>query len=166
VSELDRVAADLEMALKITVNAKVQRPGACNAAGTLLVHRDVAPAFLPRAAERLRADGVELRVDRAGLDLLGEVDSIDAALAHIARHGSGHSEAIVTGSPTAATRFQEEVDAAAVDVDASTRFTDGGESGLGAEIGVSTQKLHARGPIGLAELTTYTYLVTGSGHVR
>ena len=185
-------AADLEMALKISVNAKVQRPGVCNAAETLLVHRDVAPAFLPRAAERLRADGVELRVDRAGLDLLGDagaglaeateadyqteflalvmavrvVESIDEALAHVARYGSGHSEAIVTGSLGAATRFRDEVDAAAVYLNASTRFTDGGELGLGAEIGISTQKLHARGPIGLVELTTYTYLVTGRGHVR
>jgi glutamate-5-semialdehyde dehydrogenase len=185
-------AADLDMALAIAVNAKVQRPGVCNAAETLLVHRDVAPAFLPRAAERLRADGVELRVDGAGLDILGKkgaglaeategdyeteflalvmavrvVDSIDEALAHVARYGSGHSEAIVTGSLAAAARFQDEVDAAAVYVNASTRFTDGGEFGLGAEIGISTQKLHARGPIGLEELTTYTYLVTGRGHVR
>ena len=94
------------------------------------------------------------------------VESIDEALAHVARHGSGHSEAIVTGSLSAATRFQDEVDAAAVYVNASTRFTDGAEFGMGAEIGISTQKLHARGPIGLAELTTYTYLVTGRGHVR
>lgn len=185
-------AADLDMAAAIAINAKVQRPGVCNAAETLLVHRDVAPAFLPRVAERLRAEGVDLRVDRTGLDLLGEagaglaeateadyetefldlvmavvvVESIDEALAHVARYGSGHSEAIVTGSLAAAARFQEEVDAAAVYVNASTRFTDGGELGMGAEIGISTQKLHARGPIGLADLTTSTYLVTGSGHVR
>ncbi|HSI31234.1 MAG TPA: glutamate-5-semialdehyde dehydrogenase [Miltoncostaeaceae bacterium] len=185
-------AADLDMAEAIAVNAKVQRPGVCNAAETLLVHREVAPAFLPRAAERLRAEGVDLRVDRSGLDLLGDagaglaeatqadyateflalamavrvVESLDEALAHVARHGSGHSEAIVTGSLSAATRFQDEVDAAAVYVNASTRFTDGAEFGMGAEIGISTQKLHARGPIGLAELTTYTYLVTGRGHVR
>jgi len=185
-------SADLAMAERIIVNAKVQRPGVCNAAETLLVHRAVAPAVLPRVAARLGALGVELRVDRAGLDLLGDagaglaeatdadydteflalvlavrvVDSIDQALEHIERHGSGHSEAIVTGSLDAATRFQAEVDAAAVYVNASTRFTDGAELGMGAEIGISTQKLHARGPIGLQELTTYTYLVTGRGHVR
>jgi len=184
--------ADLDMAQKITVNAKVQRPGVCNAAETLLVHRDAAAAFLPAAVARLRSEGVELRIDRAGLDLLGDaaegiaeatdadydteflaltmavrvVDSLDEALAHIARHGSGHSEAIVTGSLDAARAFQGSVDAAAVYVNASTRFTDGGEFGMGAEIGISTQKLHARGPIGLQELTTYTYLVTGRGHLR
>jgi glutamate-5-semialdehyde dehydrogenase len=183
---------DLDMAQKIIVNAKVQRPGVCNAAETLLVHRDAAAAFLPSAVARLRAEGVELRVDRAGLDVLGEagegiaeateadygteflgltlavrvVDSLDEALEHIARHGSGHSEAIVTGSLDAARTFQASVDAAAVYVNASTRFTDGGEFGMGAEIGISTQKLHARGPIGLEELTTYTYLVTGHGHLR
>lgn len=184
--------ADVDMALKITVNAKVQRPGVCNAAETLLVHRDAAPAFLPAAVARLRAEGVELRIDRAGLDVLGDaaegiaeateadfgteflgltlavrvVGSLDEALEHIARHGSGHSEAIVTGSLDAARTFQDAVDAAAVYVNASTRFTDGGEFGMGAEIGISTQKLHARGPIGLSELTTYTYLVTGHGHLR
>jgi glutamate-5-semialdehyde dehydrogenase len=184
--------ADLDMALKITVNAKVQRPGVCNAAETLLVHADAAAAFLPSAVARLQAEGVELRIDRAGLDLLGDaaegiaeateadygtefldltlavrvVASLDEALDHIARHGSGHSEAIVTASLDAARTFQASVDAAAVYVNASTRFTDGGEFGMGAEIGISTQKLHARGPIGLAELTTYTYLVTGHGHLR
>jgi glutamate-5-semialdehyde dehydrogenase len=184
--------ADLDMALKITVNAKVQRPGVCNAAETLLVHRDAAAAFLPSAVARLRSEGVELRVDRAGLDVLGDaaggiaeateadygteflgltlavrvVDSLDEALEHIDRHGSGHSEAIVTSSLDAARTFQASVDAAAVYVNASTRFTDGGEFGMGAEIGISTQKLHARGPIGLHELTTYTYLVTGRGHLR
>jgi glutamate-5-semialdehyde dehydrogenase len=184
--------ADPEMAVKIAVNAKVQRPGVCNAAETLLVHRDAAPAILPLAVERLRASGVELRVDRAGLDLLGEaaeglgeateqdydteyldlvmavrvVAGLDEAIDHIGRHGSGHSEAIVTESLAAAREFQERVDAAVVYVNASTRFTDGGEFGMGAEIGISTQKLHARGPIGLAELTSYTYLVTGHGHLR
>jgi glutamate-5-semialdehyde dehydrogenase len=184
--------ADLDMAQKIIVNAKVQRPGVCNAAETLLVHRDAAAAFLPSAVARLRAEGVDLRVDRAGLDVLGEagegieeatdadygteflgltlavrvVESLDEALEHIARHGSGHSEAIVTASLEAARTFQASVDAAAVYVNASTRFTDGGEFGMGAEIGISTQKLHARGPIGLEELTTYTYLVTGHGHLR
>jgi len=184
--------ADLDMALKITVNAKVQRPGVCNAAETLLVHRAAAAAFLPSAVARLRSEGVELRVDRTGLDVLGDaakgiaeatdvdygteflgltlavrvVDSLDVALEHISRHGSGHSEAIVTSSLDAARTFQASVDAAAVYVNASTRFTDGGEFGMGAEIGISTQKLHARGPIGLHELTTYTYLVTGHGHLR
>jgi glutamate-5-semialdehyde dehydrogenase len=184
--------ADPEMAVKIAVNAKVQRPGVCNAAETLLVHRDAARVVLPLAVERLRASGVELRVDRAGIGLLGEagaelaeateedydteyldlvmavrvVADLEEALAHIARHGSGHSEAIVTSSLDAAREFQERVDAAVVYVNASTRFTDGGEFGMGAEIGISTQKLHARGPIGLAELTTYTYLVTGHGQLR
>ena len=184
--------ADLDMALKITVNAKVQRPGVCNAAETLLVHRAAAAAFLPSAVARLRSEGVELRVDRTGLDVLGDaakgiaeatdvdygteflgltlavrvVDSLDEALEHISRHGSGHSEAIVTSSLDAARTFQASVDAAAVYVNASTGFTDGGEFGMGAEIGISTQKLHARGPIGLHELTTYTYLVTGHGHLR
>jgi glutamate-5-semialdehyde dehydrogenase len=184
--------ADPDMALKIAVNAKVQRPGVCNAAETLLVHRDAAPSFLPTVAARLRAEGVELRMDRAGRDLLGDaadgiaeateadyateflglvmavrvVESLDEAIEHIARHGSGHSEAIVTSSLEAARTFQGSVDAAAVYVNASTRFTDGGEFGMGAEIGISTQKLHARGPIGLHELTSYTYLVTGHGHLR
>jgi len=184
--------ADPEMAVRIAVNAKVQRPGVCNAAETLLVHRDAAAAVLPPAVERLRAAGVELRVDRAGLDLLGDaaeglaeatdadyatefldlvlavrvVASLEEAVEHIARFGSGHSEAIVTDSVAAAGEFQDAVDAAVVYVNASTRFTDGGEFGMGAEIGISTQKLHARGPIGLSELTSYTYLVTGHGHLR
>jgi glutamate-5-semialdehyde dehydrogenase len=184
--------ADPEMAARITVNAKVQRPGVCNAAETLLVHADAASVVLPLVVERLAAQGVTLRVDRAGLDLLGEagadlseateldyatefldltmavrvVASLAQATEHIARHGSGHSEAIVTTTLAAAREFQETVDAAVVYVNASTRFTDGGEFGMGAEIGISTQKLHARGPIGLAELTTYTYLVNGDGHLR
>jgi len=184
--------ADPEMAVKVVVNAKVQRPGVCNAAETLLVHRDAAPGILPAVVERLTASGVELRVDRAGLDILGEqaeglaevtdhdyatefldlimavrvVDSLPQALEHIARYGSGHSEAIVTSSLASSREFQAGVDAAVVYVNASTRFTDGGEFGMGAEIGISTQKLHARGPIGLSELTTYTYHVTGDGHLR
>jgi glutamate-5-semialdehyde dehydrogenase len=184
--------ADADMAVKIVVNAKVQRPGVCNAAETLLVHRDAAPRVLPEAAARLVAAGVELRLDRAGREIVGDavegaaeatdldyateyldlimavrvVDSLDQALEHIARYGSGHSEAIVTDSIEAAREFQAGVDAAVVYVNASTRFTDGGEFGMGAEIGISTQKLHARGPIGLRELTTYTYLVTGHGHLR
>ena len=184
--------ADPEMAAKITVNAKVQRPGVCNAAETLLIHKDAAPVVLPLVADRLYANGVALRVNRAGLDILGDagaelaeateldysteyldlimavrvVDSLQEAIDHIARHGSGHSEAIVTSTIAAAREFQESVDAAVVYVNASTRFTDGGQFGMGAEIGISTQKLHARGPIGLAELTTYTYLVNGDGHLR
>lgn len=184
--------ADPEMAAKITVNSKVQRPGVCNAAETLLVHADAAPTVLPLIADRLAGQGVSLRVNRAGLDILGDagkdlteateldyatefldlimavrvVDSLQEAVEHIARHGSGHSEAIVTTTIDAAREFQESVDAAVVYVNASTRFTDGGQFGMGAEIGISTQKLHARGPIGLAELTTYTYLVQGDGHLR
>jgi glutamate-5-semialdehyde dehydrogenase len=181
-------SADLEMAERIVLNAKVQRPGVCNAAETLLVHEAVAEAFLPRALPALAAAGVELRgcertrarfpqalpateADWATeyLDLklaVRVVASLDDALEHIARYGTGHSEAIVTGSRGAARRFQDEVDAAAVFVNASTRFTDGFEFGFGAEIGISTQKLHARGPMGLSELVTYKYLVEGNGQVR
>jgi len=180
-------AADLDMAVDIVANAKVHRPSVCNAAETLLVHRDVADAFLPRVAERLTADGVVLRGDEATravipaepasaedwdteyLDLtlaVGVVDGLDDALAHIARHGTLHTEAIVTQDRAAARRFTSEVDAAAVMVNASTRFTDGGEFGFGAEIGISTQKLHARGPMGLAELVTTKYIVEGDGQVR
>jgi glutamate-5-semialdehyde dehydrogenase len=184
--------ADVEMALKIAVNAKVPRPGVCSAAETLLVHRDAAQGFLPRAVEALRGHGVELRVCGEGRALLGEraadlreatdedyateflsltlavrvVDSLDAAIEHVNRFGSGHSEAIVTGSLASANEFQQAVDAACVYVNASTRFTDGAEFGMGAEIGTSTQKIHARGPIGLTELTTIKYLVTGQGQVR
>ena len=184
--------ADPDMAVKIVVNAKVQRPGVCNAAETLLVHRDAAARILPEAAARLAAAGVALRIDRAGMEIVGDalegmseatdldyateyldlvmavrvVDSLEQAVEHIARFGSGHSEAIVTDSLEASREFQARVDAAVVYVNASTRFTDGGEFGMGAEIGISTQKLHARGPIGLRELTTYTYLVTGHGHLR
>ncbi len=179
-------AADLDMAEAIICNAKVQRPSVCNAAETLLVHRDVADAFLPRAAAALA--GVELVGDsraqvlvpamgaateedweREFLDLklaVGVVDDIDAAIAHIATYGSGHSEAIVTGDLAAATRFTREVDAAAVLVNASTRFVDGEEFGFGAEIGISTQKLHARGPMGLEQLTTLKFVVHGDGHTR
>ncbi len=185
-------AADLDKALAITVNAKTQRPGVCNAAETLLVHADAAPAFIPRALGALAAAGVELRVDArtralagaAGPGLadareedwdteflalimaVGIVDSPEAAIAHVNAHGSGHSEAIVTEDLGAALAFERGVDAACVYVNASTRFTDGGEFGMGAEIGNSTQKLHARGPIGLRELCTYRYVVTGDGHVR
>ena len=180
------VDADLHMACRIIVNAKTQRPSVCNAAETLLVHRSVAAEFLPEAARAL--EGVELVGDDAArailpqvgvateadwadefLDLklaVGVVDSIDDAIAHIARYGSGHSEAIVTRSLAAADRFTREVDAAAVVVNASTRFVDGEEFGFGAEIGISTQKLHARGPMGLRELTTAKYLVRGEGQTR
>jgi glutamate-5-semialdehyde dehydrogenase len=178
--------ADLEMALAIVHNAKTQRPSVCNAAESLLVHADVADAFLPRAAEVL--EGVELVGDPAAcalvpgmapateedfasefLDLklsVAVVPSLDAAVDHIARYGSGHTEAIVTRSLEAAQRFTREVDAAAVVVNASTRFTDGEEFGFGAEIGISTQKLHARGPMGLRELTTAKYLIEGEGQIR
>jgi glutamate-5-semialdehyde dehydrogenase len=183
-------SADLDAATAIIVNAKVQKPSVCNAAETLLVHADVAAAFLPGALSRLAAAGVELRGDERTRELagatavgvagesdwateflapvlaVGVVDSIDDAIDHIGRHGSGHSEAIVTRDTRAARRFQLDVDAACVYVNASTRFTDGGEFGMGAEIGNSTQKLHARGPIGMRELCTTKYLIEGDGHVR
>ena len=179
-------SADLEMAAAIIANAKTQRPSVCNAAESLLVHRDVAEAFLPLAAERLA--GVALVADPAARALLPGaaeatdadwatefldltlavkvVDGLDDAIAHIARYGSGHSEAIVTRDLAAADRFTREVDAAAVLVNASTRFVDGEEFGFGAEIGISTQKLHARGPMGLRELTTAKYVVRGEGQTR
>jgi glutamate-5-semialdehyde dehydrogenase len=179
-------SADLDMALSIVVNAKTQRPGVCNAAESLVVHRDVAAVFLPRIAEAL--SGVTLLGDEATRAILpgigaateedfvteflgttlsvATVDDLDAALDHISRYGSGHSEAIVTRDIAAAGRFTTEIDAAAVVVNASTRFVDGGELGLGAEIGISTQKLHARGPMGLRELTSIRYVVTGTGQVR
>ncbi len=179
-------AADLAMAEAIVLNAKTQRPGVCNAAETLLVHRAVAAEFLPRVARTL--EGVALLGDdrtravlpEAGVatdddfaaEFLGPtlsvavVDDLGGAIDHIARFGSGHSEAIVTGDLAAATRFTTEVDAAAVVVNASTRFVDGEELGLGAEIGISTQKLHARGPMGLRELTSVKYVVSGNGQVR
>jgi len=178
--------ADLDIAIDVIVNAKMQRPSVCNAAETLLVHRSVAGEFLPRAAAAL--DGVELRADQHALALLagavpataedwstefldltlavGVVESIDEAIDHIARHSSGHSEAIITRSLEAADRFTTEVDAAAVLVNASTRFVDGEEFGFGAEIGISTQKLHARGPMGLRELTTAKFVVRGQGQIR
>jgi glutamate-5-semialdehyde dehydrogenase len=181
-------SADLEAAEAIAVNAKVQRPGTCNSAETLLVHADVADEFLPRVGAALRERGVELRGDERARALLPGaaeateadwaeeflalvlavrvVDSHEQAIEHVNRYGSGHSEAIVTGSAGAARAFQLGVDAACVYVNASTRFTDGGEFGMGAEIGNSTQKLHARGPIGLRELCTFKYLVEGDGQVR
>jgi glutamate-5-semialdehyde dehydrogenase len=179
-------AADLDMAAAIIVNAKTQRPSVCNAAETLLVHRSVAAQFLPKVAPQL--DGVELVGDDAARSLLPGataatdddwakefldlklavrvVDSLDEAIEHVTRYGTGHSEAIVTTDLEAADRFTREVDAAAVLVNASTRFVDGEEFGFGAEIGISTQKLHARGPMGLAQLTTAKFVVRGTGQVR
>ena len=180
--------ADLEMARRIVVNGKTQRPGVCNAVETLLVHEAEAAALLPGLAAELEAAGVELRGCERTRELVPSampateadwetefldlvlavrvVPSIDAALEHIATYGTRHSEAIVTRSLESAERFRREVDAAAVFVNASTRFNDGYEFGFGAEIGISTQKLHARGPMGLAELVTYKYVVEGSGEVR
>jgi glutamate-5-semialdehyde dehydrogenase len=182
--------ADLDDAVAITVNAKVQRPGVCNAAETLLVHAGAAPEFLPRVLSELASHGVELRVDgrtralATGLELADAtdedwateyhdlilavkvVDSAGEAIDHVNEWGSGHSEAIVTGSAESARAFTTGVDAACVYLNASTRFTDGGVFGMGAEIGNSTQKLHARGPIGVRELTSYKFVAEGSGHVR
>jgi glutamate-5-semialdehyde dehydrogenase len=180
--------ADLDAAKAIVLNAKVQRPSVCNAAESLLVHADVAGAFLPRVLAALAAAGVTVHGDprvRAysdavvpataddfateylSLDIsVAVVDSLDGAVAHIARYGSGHSEAIVTDSAAAVREFTARVDSAAVLVNASTRFVDGGEFGFGAEIGISTQKLHARGPMGLTELVTTKYIVEGDGQVR
>jgi glutamate-5-semialdehyde dehydrogenase len=181
-------AADVDMAVDIIVNAKVSRPSVCNAAETLLVHQGISDAFLPKAVRALKDHGVTLHADERAaafdadavpateedwaaeylsLDLaVGVVNDLDAAIAHIRRWSSGHTEAIVTRDQEAARRFVRGVDSAAVMVNASTRFTDGGEFGFGAEIGISTQKLHARGPMGLAELTSTTYVVTGDGHTR
>jgi glutamate-5-semialdehyde dehydrogenase len=185
-------SAEPEMATDIAYNSKVQRPGVCNAAETLLVHSEVAPKVLPELFQRLRDAGVELVVDGrtralagADGDSLGEagdedwdteylglkmavktVDSLEEAIDHVNRHGTGHSEAIVTGDDGAAEAFTGGVDAACVYVNASTRFTDGGEFGMGAEMGNSTQKLHARGPIALRELTTSKYVVRGTGQIR
>jgi glutamate-5-semialdehyde dehydrogenase len=187
------LGADLAMAQAIVLNAKTQRPGVCNAAETLLVHRGLAGEFVPRVVAALTEAGVVVRADADSLALaasaggalvepaseedwdteylapviaLGLVDSVEAAIEHVASHGSGHSEAIVTRDTASARAFQLGVDAACVYVNASTRFTDGGEFGMGAEIGNSTQKLHARGPIGLRELCTFKYLIEGDGHVR
>ena len=187
-------AADLDMALDIVENAKTSRPSVCNAAEVCLVHRDAAPAFLPRLYDRLVKQReekglapVQLRLDEAAAVLIpgapagpedfdtefldyilavAVVDSLEAATAHIARHSTGHSEAIVTADEAAAAAFTRRVDSAAVYVNASTRFTDGGEFGLGCEMGISTQKLHARGPMGLERLTSYKYIILGSGQIR
>lgn len=182
-------SADLEMAVDIADNGKTQRPSVCNAIENLLVHKDCADKFLPMIAERFKAHSVKIYGCDRTIAILGEgiekateqeyatefldyvisvkvVDDIDEAVAHIAKYGTKHSECIVTESLANAEKFQRYVDAAAVYVNASTRFTDGGEFGLGAEIGISTQKLHARGPMGLRELTTVKYLINGNGQIR
>ena len=179
--------ADVDMALAIVLNAKTDRTGVCNAAESLLVHAGVADEFLPKAVHALQEAGVTIHGDAAfaaydgvvpvtdddhgreflSLDISAAVvPDLDAALEHIRRYSTGHSEAIVSGDQAAVRRFVAEVDAAAILVNASTRFTDGGEFGFGAEIGISTQKLHARGPMGLTEMTSTKYVVTGNGHTR
>ncbi len=181
--------ADLDKALTIIENAKTSRPSVCNAAEVCLVHKDIAASFLPMLKARLteRERPVELRLDARAASIVGGtpagerdfdtefldyvlavgiVDDVQAAIAHIAAHSTGHSEAIVTENAAAAAAFTAAVDSAAVYVNASTRFTDGGEFGLGCEIGISTQKLHARGPMGLRELTTYKYIIRGNGQIR
>ena len=186
-------SANLDQAASVVHNAKVRRPYICNALDTLLVHSAVAAESLPRIARDLTASGVELHCDLRALSILGPeapgravpaqeddwgkeflsltaavkvVDSLDDALEHIETFGSGHSEAIITEDYSAAMRFLDEVDAAAVYVNASTQFTDGGQFGLGAEVGISTQKFHARGPMGLRELTSYKWVIMGNGHIR
>ncbi len=187
-------SADIDMAVAIANNAKVSRPYVCNALDTLLVDSTIAPAFLPKVAAKLAESEVELRCDARALSILGPasgsavvvpstdddwgmeflsmtaavkiVDSLDEALAHIERYTSGHTEAIVTEDYAAASRFQDEVDASVVMVNASTRFNDGGQFGMGAEVGISTDKFHARGPLGLNELTSYKWTVQGSGQIR
>ncbi|MDX6310685.1 MAG: glutamate-5-semialdehyde dehydrogenase, partial [Streptomyces sp.] len=186
--------ADLDMAVEVLINSKAQRPSVCNAAETLLVHQDIADAFLPRALDALAEAGVTVHGDERVLAMAEKsgtkakvvaattddweteylsydiaaavVHSLDAAVAHIRLWSSGHTEAIVTSSQPAARRFTQLVDSAAVAVNASTRFTDGSQFGFGAEIGISTQKLHARGPMGLPELTSTKFIVTGDGHIR
>ena len=187
-------SADLDMAVRLIVNAKTSRPSVCNAEEVCLVHRDVAEAFLPRlkaalvdARESAGLTPVELRLDAAAAEIIpgttaverdfdtefldyilavAVVDDLDAAIAHIQRHSTHHSDCIVTEDAAAADRFVDEIDSAAVYVNVSTRFTDGGEFGLGCEMGISTQKLHARGPMGLDELSTYKYIITGNGQIR
>lgn len=181
-------AADLDMALKIAENAKCQRPSVCNAMETLLVHQSIAKEFLPRIDSVFAKYNVEVRGDETALQIMPNwhlaksedwdteyldyiisvkvVADLDQAIQHIGQHGSGHSEAIVTDDPAAQTKFTKQVDASAVFVNSSTRFNDGGEFGMGAEMGISTDKLHARGPVGLEELTTYKYIVLGNGQIR
>jgi glutamate-5-semialdehyde dehydrogenase len=185
--------ADVEKAVAIAYNAKVQRPTVCNALDTLLVHSGVAPKYLPRIAKEWARAGVEMHCDRRALSILGPseafklkpatqedwgmeflsltaavkvVDSLEEALEHIERYGSGHSEAIITEDYSKAMRFLDDVDAAVVYVNASTRFTDGGQFGLGAEVAISTNKMHARGPMGLREMTSYKWTVLGTGQIR
>ena len=186
--------ADLNMAVKIIENAKTSRPSVCNAEEVCLVHRDIAKEFLPKLkaalVDKRREAGlvpVELRLDEAAAEIIpgtaateldfdtefldyilavAVVDDLDAAIAHVQHHSTHHSDCIVTENQAAADRFVDEVDSAAVYVNVSTRFTDGGEFGLGCEMGISTQKLHARGPMGLDELSTYKYVITGSGQIR
>jgi glutamate-5-semialdehyde dehydrogenase len=189
---VDRTA-DIKKAVAIVFNAKVQKPSVCNALDTILVHKDIADNFLPRAAAELAKANVELHCDEASMAILKAkkdlklkaaveedwgkeflaliaavkvVGSLDEALEHIAKYGSGHSEAIITEDYTSGMRFLNEVDAACVFVNASTRFTDGSQFGLGAEVGISTQKMHARGPLGLKELTSYKWIIFGNGQVR
>jgi glutamate-5-semialdehyde dehydrogenase len=186
-------SADIDKAVAIAYNAKVQRPTVCNALDSLLVHAEIAESYLPKIAAEFAKAGVEMHCDETALSILRAnsnlklvpatsedwgkeflslvvaikvVPSLDEALNHIERYSSGHSEAIITEDYTAAMRFLNEVDAACVYVNASTRFTDGSQFGLGAELGISTQKMHARGPIGLKELTSYKWLIFGSGQVR
>ncbi len=187
-------SADLDAVLDLIHNAKTQRPSVCNALDTVLVHQNVADDFLPRVVDYLQKDGVTFRADKAALDVLANdelppsvtpagpedfdtewlslilglkvVTGLDEAIAHIEQHGTAHSDGILTRSETNATRFVAEVDSAAVYVNASTRFTDGGQLGLGAEVAISTQRLHARGPMALRELTTYKWIIIGENHVR
>lgn len=181
-------SADLEKSIDVVINAKVQRPGTCNAAEKLLVHKDIAQEFVPKIYNALREHGVEVRGCQKSIDIVNEikpasekdwgteyldliiaikvVNSIDEAIEHINRYSTNHSEAILTENYTNAKKFTESIDSAAVYVNASTRFTDGGQFGFGGEIGISTQRLHARGPVGLKELTTYKYVVLGDYHVR
>jgi len=181
-------SADLEASVAITVNSKCQRPGVCNAAESLLVHADIAETIFPRVAEALTEQGVELRCCPKSMELFNAaklateedyrteysakimsvkiVSDIDEAIGHIHKYGSGHTESIVATELAATEKFTTEVDSAAVIVNASTRFNDGGEFGLGAEIGISTDKFHARGPCGLVELTSYKYIAHGAGQIR
>ncbi len=181
-------SADIEKAVNIIVNAKAQRPGVCNAAETMLVHKSIAAEFLPKAIKALREKGIEIRGDKAVKAIVSDVvdaseedwateyldyilavkvvNNVDEAIEHITKYSTGHSECIVSESYTNTQRFLQEIDSAAVYVNASTRFTDGNEFGFGAEIGISTQKLHARGPMGLKELTTTKYIIYGNGQIR
>jgi glutamate-5-semialdehyde dehydrogenase len=185
--------ADIQKAVAIVYNAKVQRPTVCNALDSVLIHKDIAAQFLPLMGEELNKSAVEMHCDERSLVILSKnpklklkkavaedwgkeflaliaaikvVDSLDEALGHIEKYGSGHSEAIITEDYSAGMRFLNEVDAACVYINASTRFTDGGQFGLGAEVGISTQKFHARGPLGLREITTYKWIIFGNGQVR